>query len=166
MAGRNPCSTVEPAGAGIHPAEPPEAARYGLGLRATWAAIEWSPKSAGGAVLPPPAAVRRTGPPRAARAESPAPPALRLRRARRRRRSGDGSTSSARRWTNGERGARNGERIFLAHIHMLHNRLGLSVVQERNHYQALAAAPPALLPRRGGAHDPLCPQMTLTIIRP
>ena len=38
----------------------------------------------------------------------------------------------------GREGHGGGERILHAHIHMLHNRLGLSVVQERNHYLALA----------------------------
>jgi hypothetical protein len=32
------------------------------------------------------------------------------------------------------------ERILHSHVHMLHNRLGLSVGQERNHYLVLAEA--------------------------
>jgi thiopeptide-type bacteriocin biosynthesis protein len=44
------------------------------------------------------------------------------------------------RWQD-EAGEEEAERILQSHIHMLHNRLGLSVAQEQAHYLALAAPP-------------------------
>jgi hypothetical protein len=120
---------------------PPEAARSGLGLRATQAALgvlpddghrlrfcrraaaawqAWAGGENGGEMPPAPPRERLGGPP-------PAP---------------------VRRWVNRLEsamtlwrravGEEEAQRILHAHIHMLHNRLGLSVAQECRHYRALA----------------------------
>jgi hypothetical protein len=115
---------------------PPEAARKGLGLRATWAAVEvlaedrrtpfcrraahraaaWAPAGATGR-----AAAPATG------LERPAPAPV--------RRWVDRLRQAMDQWP-----AADGERILHAHIHMLHNRLGLGLDQELIHYRALATA--------------------------
>jgi hypothetical protein len=122
---------------------PPEAARSGLGLRATWAALAvldddrrlgfcrraaagWqSWITAGGGI----GAYRVAALPAGFDTPPPAP---------------------VRRWVDqlgralpvwrGSQPPATAERILQAHIHLLHNRLGLSVIQERNHYLALATA--------------------------
>jgi len=122
--------------------KPPEAARAGLGLRSTWAALDavaadrrerfcrqaaegWEAWAANGRWGEIPAV------------PSPAP-------------LGGGLPAPLRRWSDCLRPAMTAwrahltesgaERILQAHLHMLHNRLGLSIGQERNHYLALAGA--------------------------
>ena len=121
----------------------PEPARSGLGLRATWAALEvlggdrrlafcrravrnwqsWADAGGGlgdhtvpalpeGVDGPPPAPVRRW-----------------VERLGRAMVAWEASLPPA-----------EAERILHAHLHLLHNRLGLGVVQECNHYRALEAA--------------------------
>ena len=123
--------------------EPSEAARSGLGLRATEAALgvlpdddrrlrfcrraaaawqAWAGGENGGEMPVPPPRGRLGGP-------APAP---------------------VRRWVNQLEpammlwreavGEEEAQRILHAHIHMLHNRLGLSVAQECRHYRALSEA--------------------------
>jgi hypothetical protein len=121
---------------------PPEGARSGLGLRATQAALEaladdgarlqfcqgaasawqsWAGRGGAGTIPAPP-------PPASLEGQAPAPV----------RRWADQVRQAMAVW----RGATNDEtatRILHAHIHMLHNRLGLSIGQEWNHYLALGA---------------------------
>ncbi|MDQ1365084.1 MAG: hypothetical protein QOE57_1126 [Acidimicrobiaceae bacterium] len=121
---------------------PPEGARSGLGLRATRSALDvladdderlrfcrraasgwqsWA-EQAGAGEIP--------APPPLAGLEGPAPGPV--------RRWSDQVSRAMTRW----RGAMPEEaaaRLLHAHIHMLHNRLGLSVGQECHHYLALAS---------------------------
>lgn len=121
--------------------EPPEAARSGLGLRATQAALgvladdgqrlrfcrraaaaweAWAGLGNGGQRAAPPPRERLGG-------TAPAPV----------RRWVTQLESAMTLWR-GAVGEDEAERILHAHIHMLHNRLGLSVAQECRHYQALS----------------------------
>lgn len=121
---------------------PPEAARAGLGLRATWAALgaiaeqdrhrfcrqaaeHWQAWAADGDLGKIPA------PPARGRLEGQLPPPV--------RRWSDRLGHAMTAWR-GQLPAAQSERILQAHLHMLHNRLGLSIGQERNHYLALAEA--------------------------
>lgn len=121
----------------------PEPARSGLGLRATWAALQllasdrrlafcrraargWQAWAAAGGGLS-----EHALPMLPAGVDGPAPPPVR-------------------RWVERLGGAMamweaslppaEVERILHAHVHLLHNRLGLGVVHEYNHYRALEAA--------------------------
>jgi hypothetical protein len=123
--------------------DPPESARSGLGLRATWAALdaladddervrfcrravtgwqEWGRSGGAGDIPAAPVPGRPDGP-------APAPV----------RRWADQLGQAMGRWrvATGEQAA---QRILRSHIHMLHNRLGLSVGHEWMHYRALAGS--------------------------
>ncbi len=121
--------------------EPPEAARCGLGLRATQAALGVvTDERRRYRLCRQAAAAWGDWVDQAGLGESPAPTTLRLRMGRTPPPVESWAEQLARalaRWREA-RGEEQAERILLAHIHMLHNRLGLSVVQERNHYVALA----------------------------
>ncbi len=126
---------------------PPEAARSGLGLRATQAALDVLADDdrrrrfclragAGWQAWGDRGWDRNNG-----RGKNPAPlPAVRL---------AGNVPAPVQRWADqlgsamtlwrGATDEEQAERVLHAHIHMLHNRLGLSVVQEHNHYLALAA---------------------------
>jgi hypothetical protein len=121
--------------------DPPEAARSGLGLRATQAAVhvladddqrrqfctqaaatwqDWAQKAGGGKIPVP-----RPRPPMEGRTPAPV------------RRWADQLGQAMTLWRDACR-PEEAPRMLHAHIHMLHNRLGLSVGQERNHFVALA----------------------------
>jgi hypothetical protein len=121
---------------------PPEAARAGLGLRATWAALDavaedrrqrfcrqaavnWQAWAAPGELgkgpaVPPPARPEGHLPAPLRKWSDRLEPAMAVWRAM--------LTEAA------------AERILQAHIHMLHNRLGLTIGQECDHYAALSLA--------------------------
>jgi hypothetical protein len=121
----------------------PEPARSGLGLRATWAALElldwdrrlafcqraardwqaWAEPGGGlGRYSPPPLADGVDGP-------APAPVQRWVWRLEQAMVNWEAALPPA-----------EVDRILHAHLHLLHNRLGLGVVHECNHYVALAAA--------------------------
>jgi hypothetical protein len=121
---------------------PPEGARSGLGLRATRAALDalagdderlrfcqraasgwqsWAERGGGGKI---PAAAPMAG----LEGKAPAPV----------RRWADQLSQAMTQWR-GATTEQAAERILHSHVHMLHNRLGLSVGQECNHYLVLAS---------------------------
>lgn len=135
--------------------DPPETARSGLGLRATGAALEvlddddhrlrfcqraaagwqgWADRASGSGGLP------VVAPPGRSDAPMPAPV----------QRWADRLGHAMARWR-AVAGESEAERILHSHVHMLHNRLGLSVGQEWINYAALAQSITTLLTPAGAS---------------